>query len=489
MRGATVATPTPAPTAAPGATVTPAPTPVPATSVGWSQSSPQYQGLVTATWTASTSSATAQKLQYYQDGTCSTPLGSLNDVGVGTTTYALSVADPGTYTYQVTTINGTESSVSTCSAPMVIKQVFYQGIAFGNDATNRTINGNSWLTTAQAVSAGLAFTTPASTFNSTGGLLCDGTTPVSLSPPVSGDTQAMLYHLHWNSGGHLGFNYPLPSATYRIYLYSHENCSTNYRAVNIQLEGATFESAAERQAANEWQRWGPYDVTVTDGTLNVLLERVAGDPLLSGLEIFKVAPAGTSLFADDFNSGIAGTAWNQWSPSGLYAVNSSGQVSVTPPANTAPNGTADNTYAGVSLSSSVSLDGRAISLELVQKLNSNASWYDETFFGLKVDSNNFIYFYSSGGYLEVYLKAGGTTTHLSSTAYSAANHRYLRMRHDTMTDWVVCETSADGVNWRQFTKFQKPFMLYGTPEFGAGVWATSASPGTALFDNFKFIQN
>ena len=74
-----------------------------------------------------------------------------------------------------------------------------------------------------------------------------------------------------------------------VYLWAVENFRSNFRTYNVKLEGVQVASAIGRLNNNRWVRYGPYPVTVNDGTLNVNLQRVTGDPCVQGIEIWSAA--------------------------------------------------------------------------------------------------------------------------------------------------------------------------------------------------------
>ena len=100
--------------------------PAAATGLGWSTASPSSATGVTATWTKSASGDLAnQKIQYYADGTCTTPSGSLIDLAsAASQSNAFTGTTGTTYTYKITSLDtALNPTVSACSSSMMIDTV------------------------------------------------------------------------------------------------------------------------------------------------------------------------------------------------------------------------------------------------------------------------------------------------------------------------------------------------------------------------------
>ena len=109
-------------------------------------------------------------------------------------------------------------------------------------------------------------------------------------PAVDSATNGMLNTGIWSQASDINFSQTLSNGNYSVYLWAVENYSSNFRSYNVKLEGAQVASAIGGLANNTWRRYGPYSVTVSDGTLNVNLERVTGDPVIQGFEIWSAVP-------------------------------------------------------------------------------------------------------------------------------------------------------------------------------------------------------
>lgn len=106
-------------------TQTPAPTTASfnaATGVAWSNAGTTYNLSVHPTWTLATGDTIAsQTIQYYSDGTCTTPSGGGVTLSTSATTDNFTAADLNTYSYKVTsTSSAGVVAVSACSASLAI---------------------------------------------------------------------------------------------------------------------------------------------------------------------------------------------------------------------------------------------------------------------------------------------------------------------------------------------------------------------------------
>lgn len=154
---------------------------------------------------------------------------------------------------------------------------FFRGINVNGNAV--TINGNSWLSHTNAVAQG--FSTANQTFRN----------PRLYSPFVDDDTNTMVGEGIWCSGCDVNFSQVVSNGSYDIYLWMIEDYQSNYRSSNAIVQGAQLASGIGRMPLNTWQRYGPYPATVTNGVLSVRLARVAGDPLVQGVEIWTMGSA------------------------------------------------------------------------------------------------------------------------------------------------------------------------------------------------------
>ncbi|HZG54917.1 PA14 domain-containing protein [Paenibacillus sp.] len=149
---------------------------------------------------------------------------------------------------------------------------FVKGININGGAV--TIEGNAWLSYSAALSSGLTVSTVNTATNTR--------TP---SPATDADTTSMLRTEIWRTGN-ATLNQTLANGNYAVYLWVMEDYQANFRSFDVKLEGTTKGQIATG-AVGSWAKYGPYNVSVTDGSLTLDLVRITGDILLQGLAIYQ----------------------------------------------------------------------------------------------------------------------------------------------------------------------------------------------------------
>lgn len=114
------------------------------------------------------------------------------------------------------------------------------------------------------------------------------------------------------------------------------------------------------------------------------------------------------------------------------------------------------------------------------------SW--EIYLSFEIDGSNAIFWVittGGGGTLTAYKKISNTQTSIFSEAYSATDHRWLRIREAGGTTYW--DTSADGVTWVNKVSASNPIVVTALkPILMAGMWQNeSPNNRTAVFDNFN----
>jgi uncharacterized repeat protein (TIGR03803 family) len=155
---------------------------------------------------------------------------------------------------------------------------FYRAINLNGNAV--TLDGKAW--------AGKT----ALNYNHNGGTFTNTTT--ALVPATDATRTAMIRSSIWRSSG-LQLNLTsVPSGTYQVYLYVWED--NNPTTFSITLEGRVVQSNYYSGSAGTWKKFGPYQATVTDGTIN--LATTGGAANFSGVEVWK-ANTTARVAADD----------------------------------------------------------------------------------------------------------------------------------------------------------------------------------------------
>lgn len=154
---------------------------------------------------------------------------------------------------------------------------FYRAINLNGPAL--VIDGNSWEASASA--PGFSYVN--------GGIFANQA--VTLQPATDASKATMIRSSIWGRSAGLALS-GVPVGTYQIYLYVWED---NFAEVySISVEGTVVQPNVNSGAAGTWQKLGPFTVQVTDGTINV--GATGGDANLSGLEVWRQAPAGGNQF-------------------------------------------------------------------------------------------------------------------------------------------------------------------------------------------------
>lgn len=157
---------------------------------------------------------------------------------------------------------------------------FVKGINLNGNAV--IIEGNNWLSYSTAQSQG--FSTSATNVD---------TTSLIWSPPADTDTSSMLNSVIWSLNS-FTMSQTITSGSYNVYFWMVENYQNNYRSMNVKLEGTQVASGIGNLVKNAWQKYGPYNVTVSDGVLNINIDKVTGDPVVAGMAIFAAGGGATS---------------------------------------------------------------------------------------------------------------------------------------------------------------------------------------------------
>ena len=196
-------------------------------------------------------------------------------------------------------------------------------------------------------------------------------------------------------------------------------------------------------------------------------------------------------FSDHFNDNTLDTAnWDATTPGAPFTYDAlvtvsetSNQLQIAPRASFASaayNGyTSDNTY---------NLTDRYAQVEVVQALNNNLG-ADQRFV-LYLDSSNYIHIglAQGGGVLQVTMRVRTAGVNSETTvAYNTTNHRFFRLRQSSSASELYFETALAGAGaWTIQRTVTTPSFAITALKVGivAGTFASIASPGTAIFDNF-----
>ena len=149
---------------------------------------------------------------------------------------------------------------------------FVKGIHLGGDAV--VVEGNKWLGQRQAESQGLTVKNARkiSVF-------------VEPKPTVDAAMKAMLTSGLAASGGNLTLSQHLQSGKYLIYVWTLETVRSESRSFTLDINGSTMADIGVLPM-DGWLRYGPCEVEVLDGMLQVSAKAKKGNPQLMGLAIY-----------------------------------------------------------------------------------------------------------------------------------------------------------------------------------------------------------
>lgn len=153
---------------------------------------------------------------------------------------------------------------------------FYKGINLNGNAV--TVEGNTWQSFTSALSDGLSVP---SGYNS-------ATTSFSTTyPATTGDMNHMLNTAIWKPSADLSIDQTLENGIYRVYVWIMENFQDYNRKFDLVLEGSTAASEIGYIGKQNWEKYGPYTTTVSDGTLDIDLVDVVDSPHIMGVAMYK----------------------------------------------------------------------------------------------------------------------------------------------------------------------------------------------------------
>ncbi len=142
-------------------------------------------------------------------------------------------------------------------------------------------------------------------------------------------------------------------------------------------------------------------------------------------------------------------------------------------------------YNGYVFANAWNMTNMRASVEILQ----TASGSSDTNLAVCLDSRNFYMISVESGQLRFEQIVNGVRTTVS-VAFSAAQNRFWRIRHDASSDSIVFETSSDGQTWTQRRSVPRQIAIYSMrAEISAGTWEAVGSTGMAIFDNFRLESN
>ena len=183
------------------------------------------------------------------------------------------VAPAGPLDVRVTASDGAGGSISdvfvlTVNAAGTL--TFYRAINVNGAALS--IDGNNWEASAGA---------PNFTYTTNNGVFANQNIP--LVPPTDANRSTMIHSSVWGGNVNLALS-AVPAGTYQVSLYVWEDNAA--QIYSVSLEGTVVKANHNSGGAGVWSKLGPYQATISDGTVNV--SAVGGHAMLSGLEVWRV---------------------------------------------------------------------------------------------------------------------------------------------------------------------------------------------------------
>jgi Bacterial Ig domain/Cellulase (glycosyl hydrolase family 5) len=146
-----------------------------------------------------------------------------------------------------------------------------------------TVNGDTLLSESAATQAGFVTTNSQPVTTSGNPVLYplpDAPTTVMLQNQLLLDSS--------NPAAPLGLSQPLPNGTYDVFLFIVEGQTSYSRDMRVSLEGRNVANGIGDLAKGYWQKYGPYRTAVTDGVLDIALQRhTKGVPKIAGFSIYQ----------------------------------------------------------------------------------------------------------------------------------------------------------------------------------------------------------
>ncbi|MDQ3920263.1 MAG: hypothetical protein M3348_17505 [Acidobacteriota bacterium] len=222
--------------------------------------------------------------------------------------------------------------------------------------------------------------------------------------------------------------------------------------------------------------------------LHIELDAGTFEPVSSpGTAIFDDLRFEGNYWGDDFNDNVQDTLkWYQgvlnldpsaYNP-GVTVLERNSRLEITPIANTSV-----WSHNGYVSSATYDFTGARVSVQVPQVPTGGTAY---AIFAVGIDSNNWYRITTTAGQMNFQDMVGGVKN-TSSITYNAAQHQYWRIRHDTASDTILFETSADAVNWTTRRTIARNLSITALQmELDAGTFEPVSAPGTAVFDNFRF---
>lgn len=219
------------------------------------------------TATAASSGSTVAKVEFFNG---STKLGE-DLTAPYTLSYTPTAAGSLALTARATDAAGNATTSAAANVTVTAASTaptFLRAINLGGGAI--TLDGNAW-----------AAGSSAPNFRATG-VVTFANQNVTLNPATDANRASMIRSSMYGNKPTLSIG-GVANGSYSVYLYVWED--NNAETFNITLEGQTVQSNYNSGSAGHWDRLGPFNANITDGTIDV--GTTGGTANLSGIEIWQ----------------------------------------------------------------------------------------------------------------------------------------------------------------------------------------------------------
>jgi DNA-directed RNA polymerase specialized sigma24 family protein len=208
------------------------------------------------------------------DGTLERPIpgGRLSIVAGPDGAAAAAVADTPAPSPKLAPLGVPAPAVVPVPVPVAAPRFVY-GIKLGG-GNGVTIDGNKWVTQGAAESSGLVVKNGRAT-----------SLAMEPKPAVDAGMRAMLANGITASGGPLALALHLPNGTYQVYAWYMETTLASARSFDLEMNGEVL-TGLGGLAVGSWSRYGPCEVGVRSGVLDIVAKAKKGAPLLMGVAVF-----------------------------------------------------------------------------------------------------------------------------------------------------------------------------------------------------------
>jgi hypothetical protein len=260
----------------------------------------------------------------------------------------------------------------------------------------------------------------------------------------------------------------------------------HFEVDNVDVTGSI--TAPTTGAWSVFQAAGKNGVNLTAGThvLRLALDTNGVEGVVADFDTIIITQSSQG-FSDDFNDNTRDAV--KWNVGELYSgyandpqvtvLEQNQQLEITPISSTT--GHHHNGYVSAATWNMTGAQARV-------EVKRVASYSASTVFYIGSDSNNGYLIIEEDGQMFFKTKIAGVEGYPSPINYDSVQHRFWRFRHDSATDQMKFETSADGTTWTVQRTVQRQITITALRvELDAGTYAAEWNMGSSIFDNFQLI--